>query len=111
MGRPKKIQIPIEEQKDEIIYKLYDFYTDDKGIERAKRSQQCLNLEETALAMSMIDGKKPISKMGVLKIQTKALEKIRKGLEKYGIKSLSDVLDLTKGRKTLSTKFNGIDEE
>lgn len=43
-------------------------------------------LEETAKHLGM-------TKQGVLAIERRALEKIRIGLAKYGIKSLSDVFD------------------
>ena len=49
-------------------------------------------LEETAQMMG-------ISKNGVRAIELRALAKIRKGLEKFGIKSLDDVLDLSSSRR------------
>ena len=85
-----KPKLSLYEMEDEVIYK---YMTGER-----------LSLEETAIAIWMHEGKKkpkPFSKIYTLKLEQQALAKLRKGLEKYGIKTLSDVLDLGKGRQTL----------
>ena len=60
-----------------------------------KRAEGCrLTLEETSYAIW--DPKKeahPMTCMGVLKIEQRALEKLKNALAKYGIKSLDDVFE------------------
>ena len=61
-----------------------------------KKHQTCisLTLDETAFAIWNPDTeKKPMSPMGVLKIERRALEKLKAELKKYGISSLDDVFD------------------
>ena len=53
-----------------------------------------LTLEETAVAIwNPKTEPKPMTCMGVLKIEQRALAKLRSALKKYGIKDLSDVLE------------------
>ncbi len=53
-----------------------------------------LTLEETALAIWDPDsGKKPMTTMGVLKLERRALEKLKCKLKEYGIKDLDDLFD------------------
>ena len=53
-----------------------------------------LTLEETAVAIwNPEKEKQPLTCMGVLKIEKKALEKMKTALKKYGIKDLSDVIE------------------
>ena len=71
-----------------------------------------LTLEQTAVALWHIEGrkaKKPMTKMGVLKVEQGALLKMRQGLAKHGITKLDDVLDVNK-REIAQNRFsNGID--
>ena len=72
-----------------------------------------LTLEQTAVALWHIEGrktKKPMTKMGVLKIEQGAMLKMRQGLAKYGITKLDDVMDI-RGRERAQNRFtDGIDE-
>ena len=53
-----------------------------------------LTLEETAAAIwNPNEEDHPMTCMGVLKIEKKALEKLKFALKKYGIKDLSDVVE------------------
>lgn len=53
-----------------------------------------LTLEETAFAMWDPEAEsKPLSAMGVLKIERRALDKMKLALKKYGIYNLDDVFD------------------
>lgn len=96
-GRKKKPVLSIQEQEDTLIEKLYIPQLNDNDELEFVRSGNCLSLEETALALWMSEGRKtakPMSAMAVLKIQQRALEKLRKGLKEMGINSLEDVLNL-----------------
>ena len=55
---------------------------------------ECLSLEETAFAIwDPETQKKPLTPMGILKIERRALEKLKLSLKKYGINNLDDVFD------------------
>lgn len=55
---------------------------------------ECLTLEETAYAIwDPAHEAKPMSPMGILKIERRALAKLKAELAKYGIKNLDDVFD------------------
>ena len=61
---------------------------------RKHKDGKCLTLDETAFAIW--DPKtqaKPMSPMGILKIERRALEKLKAELKKYGINNLDDVFD------------------
>lgn len=65
-----------------------------KQCHRKHEDGKCLTLEETAFAIW--DPEKeahPITPMGVLKIERRALEKVKLALKKYGINNLDDVFD------------------
>lgn len=90
MSRKPKPKLSLREMEDEVIYKYM--------------TGQRMSLEETAIAIWMHEGKKkpkPFSKIYALKLEQQALAKLRKGLEKYGIKKIDDVLDLGKSRQPL----------
>ena len=88
-----------------IKYKLLKAEAEEK-----LRTGHKLTLDETAVMIwNPKKEKKPLSAMGVLKIERRALEKIRKGLAKYGITKLDDVLGV-KTHEYGSLKFgNSID--
>lgn len=71
-----------------------------KKIALAKHANgERLTLEETACAMwDPESGKKPMSALGVLKIERRALDKLKAALEKYGIKGIDDMFE-SKGRE------------
>ena len=53
-----------------------------------------LTLDETAFAIWDPDTQvKPMTAMGILKIERRALEKLKSELKKYGINNLDDVFD------------------
>ena len=53
-----------------------------------------LTLEETAVAIwDPESGKKPMTCMGIQKIEKRALDKLRLALKKYGINDLSDIFE------------------
>lgn len=55
---------------------------------------KCLTLDETAFAIwDPETQEKPMTPMGILKIERRALEKLKSKLKKYGIHSLDDVFD------------------
>ena len=61
---------------------------------RKREFGKCLTLEETAVAIW--DPEKedhPMTCMGVLKIEKRALSKLREALKKYNINDISDVID------------------
>ena len=61
---------------------------------RRRAEGERLTLEETAVAIwDPNTEKQPLTCMGVLKIEKKALEKMRVALKKYGINDLSDVIE------------------
>ena len=53
-----------------------------------------LTLDETACAMwDPESGKKPMSALGILKIERRALAKLKAALAKYGIKGIDDMFE------------------
>ena len=55
---------------------------------------ECLTLEETAFAIWDPEHEaKPMTPMGILKIERRALDKLKLALRKQGIKNLDDVFD------------------
>lgn len=78
--------------------------------EEKLRTGHRLTLDETAVMIwNPKKEKKPLSAMGVLKIERRALAKIRKGLAKMGITKLEDVVGV-KTREAGTLKFgNEID--
>lgn len=55
---------------------------------------ECLSLEETAFAIWNPETEsKPFTPMGILKIERRALEKLKISLKKYGINNLDDIFD------------------
>ena len=62
-------------------------------------NRERLTLEETACAMWDPESeKKPMSALGILKIERRALEKLKVALAKYGIKGVDDMFE-AKGRE------------
>ena len=60
---------------------------------------ECLTLEETACAIwDPNSGKKPLSALGVLKIERRALAKLKAAFAEYGIENLDDLFE-PKGRE------------
>ena len=80
LGRPRDINkdLSLEEQR-----KVY--------LEMHKKGQR-LTVSQTAIAMWNPETEaKPLTKMAVLKIEQRALEKLRAKMKELGIKSLDDI--------------------
>lgn len=61
---------------------------------RKRAAGERLTLEETAVAIWQPDKEKqPMTCMGVLKIEKKALAKMKEALKKYKINDLSDIIE------------------
>lgn len=101
MGRHKK-EVLTDEEMEELVISKYMTYSP-------------MTLEEAAFALWMIDGKKtarPMTRMGILKIEQKACAKMREKLKKYGIKQLDDVVDICKShRAAKQNKFEAPEED
>lgn len=101
MGRPKKVVLTDEEMEELVISKYL--------------TGTPMTLEETAFALWMSDGRKtprPMTRMGVLKIEQKACAKLRIALKKYGIKQLDDAIDVCRShRAAKQNKFEAPEEE
>ena len=98
-GRPKKPTLSLEEQENAVILKYLN--------------NEPMTLEETALAIWMVEGRKtkrPMTRVGMLAIENKALAKLKTGLKKYGINNLDDVL-FPKGRANAASKFSAPESE
>jgi len=110
-GRPKKIQLTDDEKLEEILFKAYNFCYDKHGNLKLVRNTTPLTLEETAFMVWNMEGrktKKPLSNMMMINTERKALEKIKTGLAKFGIKGFDDVFD-AKGRSCATTKYGATD--
>ena len=96
-GRPKKVKLNDDELLEEILFKAYNFYVDGRdGSLKLERNGTPLTLEETAFMVWNMEGRKtkqPLTRVAMLKTEHAALQKMRKGLAKYGIKQLDDVFD------------------
>ena len=61
---------------------------------RKRAFSNCLTLEETAVALwNPEKEKQPMTCMGILKIEKKALSKLRSKLAEYGIKDITDIFE------------------
>lgn len=81
LGRPRDTNkdLPLEQQREAYL-------------EMHKKGQK-LTISQTAIAMwNPETEKRPLSKMAVLKIEQRALAKLKSKLQELGIKSLDDVL-------------------
>lgn len=81
-GRPRKdsLQLPLLQQREIAIAKHL--------------SGELLTLDETALAIWNPETEpKPMTRMGMQKFEKRILAKLRQALLKYGIRSLSDVIE------------------
>lgn len=70
-GRKKKPVLSLEEQEDAALEKLYEPCLDKDGNVYFERSDRTLQLDEIAVLLWMMEGRKtakPMSKMGVEKI-------------------------------------------
>lgn len=101
MGRHKK-EILTDEQMEELVISKY-------------LTHSPMTCEEAAFALWLADGKKtkrPMTRMGLLKIEQRALKKVREGLKHYGIKSFDDVFDVNRSHRIAKqNKFEAPDEE
>lgn len=92
-GRPRKIKLDIEDQIEELIFKMYDVRMDKNGKLQFVRNAVPLSLEETAVMLWAQEGRKtknPLSKMMILNIENGALQKAKTSLAKKNLRSLDD---------------------
>ena len=86
-GRPAKQFASIEDAEDEAIIKWLN--------------KEPLTLEETGLLLWMMEGRKtpkPYTKIQVLNIERKALQKVKDSLAKQGINDMEDIKDVLHAR-------------
>ena len=86
-GRPPKQFASIEDAEDEAIIKWLN--------------KEPLTLEETGLLLWMMEGRKtpkPYTKVQVLNIERKALQKVKDSLAKQGINDMEDIKDVLHAR-------------
>ena len=86
-GRPAKQFASIEDAEDEAIIKWLN--------------KEPLTLEETGLLLWMMEGRKtpkPYTKVQVLNIERKALQKVKNYLAKQGINDMEDIKDVLRAR-------------
>lgn len=86
-GRPAKQFNSIEDAEDEAIIKWLN--------------KEPLTLEETGLLLWMMEGRKtpkPYTKVQVLNIERKALQKVKDSLAKQGINDMEDIKDVLRAR-------------
>lgn len=106
MGRKAKPKLTQRELEDEVIYKYM--------------CGEPLTLEEAAIALHMYDNahgiksKKPLTKMGFLKLEARILEKLRKACEAQGftkreVLEMLQELDSCKRTSASGTYDNSID--
>lgn len=100
-GRKAKPKLSLKEQEDAVILKYMN--------------GEPLTLEESALALWMYDGRKtakPMSRMGMLKLEQRIMAKLRKACEKYGV-SVADLAAFTKDKRqcVVSKYGNSVDGE
>jgi len=110
-GRPRKAKLSMDEKFEDILFRAYDFYLDKDGNLKIERNSTPLTLEETAFMVWNMEGrktKKPLSNMMIINTERKALEKLRVGLARFGIKSLDDVFD-PKYRTAATSKYGCTD--
>lgn len=95
-GRRKKLALSDDEMLEELLFKAYDISVDAHGELRFERNSNVLTLQETAFMLWNIEGRKtakPFTNTYMIKTEKRALDKLRAGLQRYGINSLDDVFD------------------
>lgn len=95
MARKAKPKLSLREQEDAVILKYIN--------------GEPLTLEETALAMWMYDGrktKKPMTRMGMLKMEQRIMLKLRKACDKVGI-TIDDLGIFNKNGRTCAESRYG----
>ena len=101
MGRHKR-EVLTDEQMEELVISKY-------------MTHSPMTCEEAAFASWLADGKKtkrPMTLMGLVKIEQRALKKVREGLKRYGIKSFDDVFDVNRSHRIAKqNKFEVPDED
>ena len=107
--------LDLQEKEDALIEKLFEPVVNEAGeIIGLARTDATLNLEELALAIWMMDGRregtKPMTPMGALKFQGRVLAKLKAELKKDGIVCLNDIIDTGRFRRNCTSKFaNSVD--
>lgn len=97
MARKAKPKLSLREQEDAVILKYLN--------------GEPMTLEETALGLWMYDGrktKKPMTRMGMLKMEQKILAKLKAACDKYGV-TIDDLACFQKSnRAPASSKYGAV---
>lgn len=99
MARKAKPKLSLREQEDEVILKYLN--------------GEPLTLEETALAMWMYDGRKtlkPMTRMGMLKMEQRILEKLRTACAKIGV-TVEDLACFQREKHTCAKQWGAVEAE
>lgn len=99
MARKAKPKLSLREQEDEVILKYLN--------------GEPLTLEETALAMWMYDGRKtlkPMTRMGMLKMEQRIMEKLRKACSVKGI-TIEDLACFQRDKRSCARQWGAVDIE
>jgi len=99
MARKAKPKLSLQEQEDEVILKYIN--------------GEPMTLEETALALWMTDGrktKKPMSRMGMLKMEQRIMEKLRKACSVKGI-TIEDLACFQRDKRSCACQWGAVDAE
>lgn len=97
-GRKPKEVLSLDDQIAALIEKMYIPQLNEDGEVVFVRNTVPLTLEETALAIWLREGRKtakPMSAMAVLKIQNRALEKLKAEFKtRFGVDDITDVINM-----------------
>jgi len=99
MARKAKPKQSLQEQEDEVILKYIN--------------GEPMTLEESALALWMADGrksKKPMSRMGMLKMEQRIMEKLRKACVENGI-TVEDLVCFQRDKRSCARQWGAVDVE
>lgn len=99
MARKAKPKLSLREQEDEVILKYLN--------------GEPLTLEETALAMWMYDGRKtlkPMTRMGMLKMEQRIMEKLRKACSVKGI-TIEDLACFQRDKRSCARQWGAVEAE
>ena len=97
----------LKQVQQDVFNKL--FVKDENG--ELKRTNERLSLEETAVALAIIEGQKqPFSRMCMSKYEKGIMLKLREGLKGYGITNFADVF-VAKDRTAAPSNYVPVAED
>lgn len=99
MAHKAKPKLSQQEQEDEVILKYIN--------------GEPMSLEEAALALWMCDGrktKKPMTRMGILKMEQRIMQKLRKACAEKGV-TIDDLASFTKDKRSCVKQWGASDIE